>query len=100
MTRRCAWCRVKVGEVCPDCGCQADIGCPQKISKTTGTVYPPLFICMNHGCAKSFTGFEEGQGGITHGICETCRKTVHSPLHPRPPHQLLLVQTKEKATDK
>jgi len=63
MTRRCAWCRKQMGEKCPKCGSDR---CAE-IAKVRGKT--PVY-----GCDECRFVFREGQGGITHGMCDSCMR--------------------------
>ena len=61
MTRQCADCKLIMGEKCHICGSQNLI-----LLNREGDLPPDTFEChKNHQ-------FQEGQGGVTHGICDSC----------------------------
>ena len=61
MTRQCADCKIIMGEKCPVCGSQNLV-----LLNREGDLPPDTFECHNHH------EFQEGAGGITHGICDPC----------------------------
>ena len=61
MTRQCTDCKIIMGEKCPTCGSQNLI-----LLNREDDLPPDTFEChKNHQ-------FQEGAGGITHGICDEC----------------------------
>jgi hypothetical protein len=61
VTRQCTDCKIIMGEKCSACGSQS------LILLNRGDDLPPdMFECHNHHI------FEEGEGGVTHGICDPC----------------------------
>jgi len=105
MTRRCSWCGTWLGEKCPRCGAgnphrsgytrkiettipdQRGYREDNRISEgshgsghyTDDPLSPRLYKCSNAQCNLTFV---EGDGGLTHGMCENCeKKTRQGELH-------------------
>lgn len=57
MTRICSWCRVVIGEKCSKCG-----------GSDLSTIGEKLYKCQPCGII-----FDAGDGGITHGLCDSCQ---------------------------
>jgi len=61
MTRQCTDCKIIMGEKCPKCGSQNLI-----LLNREDEPPPDWFECVKQHV------FQEGDGGITHGICDPC----------------------------
>lgn len=62
MTRQCANCKLILGEKCPTCGSENLI-----VLNREDDLPPDTFEC--HNCHHEF---QEGEGGTTHAICDSC----------------------------
>ena len=64
MTVQCMDCKKVLSEKCPRCGNKA-----MAYWESIGGKLTRRFICTGVLCAL---GFDAGEGGVSHGICEPC----------------------------
>lgn len=92
MTRECAWCRKRMGEICPHCLSEA-VHVSRRMTWRGVVLHwllalskfreVQLYICpgsLRVGQAScNMILFAGGLGGVTHGICEECaaREEAH-----------------------